>query len=317
MTWAKEIFEDANDVVTFVRNRSLLIAFVKEKSENNKGLKCPAKTRFMSQLIVFRRLLDQRSNLEQLFVSDIGKHVYSKCDKDGKVRFKKVKDLVLGSDFWDDLEYLVHIYEAPGITLRISDGYRHHSLGFIYNSFLSVQTTWKESTLIDKNHKESLLALLTERWAMAHTPLHSVCFMLHPLFHNHTHFGEDAIIADFKTVVKTLFPNSKLGDFVKELDSYKKFNCAEAFENYEIKDDKDLLDYQDPLIFWNYFAEDVPNLKRLATIIMPLFSSSSICETNFSHFDYIFGNKRLRLKSDRANKLIFLYSNSKVQTYNL
>ena len=47
----------------------------------------------------------------------------------------------------------------------------------------------------------------------------------------------------------------------------------------------------------------------LADIVFVILSSSPICETNFRDYKYIMDKRRLRLKPELGEKLIFIYCN--------
>ena len=64
-----------------------------------------------------------------------------------------------------------------------------------------------------------------------------------------------------------------------------------------------------PSIYWKYFGAELFLLKQLAQIVFSVLSSSSICETNFRDYEYIMDKRRLRLRPELAEKLVFVYCN--------
>ena len=67
------------------------------------------------------------------------------------------------------------------------------------------------------------------------------------------------------------------------------------------------------LIYWRYFpVPEVCLFKKLAGLVFSILSSSSKCETNFRDHEYIMDKRRLRLKPQLAEKLIFIYCNKKI-----
>ena len=56
-------------------------------------------------------------------------------------------------------------------------------------------------------------------------------------------------------------------------------------------------------------------LKQLADIVFVVFSSFSICETNFRDYECKMERRKLRLKPELAEKPVFIYCNIKIKTW--
>ena len=74
-----------------------------------------------------------------------------------------------------------------------------------------------------------------------------------------------------------------------ELDVYRLNDDKEGVKPY-LKDDIEPLKLPDPASYWRYFAENMPNLQKLASLIFTILPSSSICETNFRDHEFIYTN---------------------------
>ena len=61
-----------------------------------------------------------------------------------------------------------------------------------------------------------------------------------------------------------------------------------------------------PSIYWKYLGGELFLLKQLAQIVLSVLSSSSICETKFRDYEYIMDKRRLRLRPELAEKLVFV-----------
>ena len=55
-----------------------------------------------------------------------------------------------------------------------------------------------------------------------------------------------------------------------------------------------------------------PELQRVAVRVLSQVVSSSACERNWSHYDFIHDRKRNRLTADRAKDLVFVFSNGRL-----
>ena len=56
-------------------------------------------------------------------------------------------------------------------------------------------------------------------------------------------------------------------------------------------------------------AYEVPALQFVAQRITAMVSSAGACERNWSSYDFIHSKKRNRLHADRANDLVYVFSN--------
>ena len=57
---------------------------------------------------------------------------------------------------------------------------------------------------------------------------------------------------------------------------------------------------------------EVPLLARIAQRLTALVSSAGACERNWSTYDFIHSKKRDRLHPDRANDLVYVFTNSRL-----
>ena len=69
-----------------------------------------------------------------------------------------------------------------------------------------------------------------------------------------------------------------------------------------------------PSIYWKYLGGELFLLKQLAQIVFSVLSSSSICETKFRDYEYIMDKRRLRLRPELAEKLVFVYCNKMMKS---
>jgi hypothetical protein len=69
--------------------------------------------------------------------------------------------------------------------------------------------------------------------------------------------------------------------------------------------------YNDPLDWWRIHYEKFPNIWKLASCILAIPATSAPSERVFSAAANIVNKKRVRLKPDMVDLLIFLKANSK------
>ncbi|CAB4430829.1 unnamed protein product [Rhizophagus irregularis] len=69
----------------------------------------------------------------------------------------------------------------------------------------------------------------------------------------------------------------------------------------------------DPITWWKgNFETSAPELCKVAVRILAIPSSSAASERNWSNFSYIHEKKRNRLTDERVLKLVYIYSNYKL-----
>ena len=70
----------------------------------------------------------------------------------------------------------------------------------------------------------------------------------------------------------------------------------------------------DPIVWWyGNFNDSASELTQMAKRILSIPTSSAASERNWSAFAYIHDKKRNRLTPDRVLKLVYIYSNYKLQ----
>ena len=66
---------------------------------------------------------------------------------------------------------------------------------------------------------------------------------------------------------------------------------------------------KDPITWWSALRNEVPVLSEFAAKLMSIPASSAAAERNWSHFGFVHSLRRNRLTNDRVFKLVYLYSN--------
>ena len=176
-----------------------------------------------------------------------------------------------------------------------------------------------------------------------HTPIHSVGFLLNPLYHAMKPWLHEDVMRDFYLLMAQWdienCNDSTVGATVIELNQYTEYDFAaprSVVEKYlgKIRKPQSIYDMLDswnlhkhdtpgqtttsaapksgiPTIkgFWTVFGVGQPGLQSLATKCIVQSISQSACETNFSDFSYIVSEKRNRLNFETQKKLVYVYCN--------
>ncbi|CAA7039404.1 unnamed protein product [Microthlaspi erraticum] len=173
-------------------------------------------------------------------------------------------------------------------VLRIADGEKIPSLGFIYGEILVAKNSIKEATdQIERNY-EPIIKIIDEKMkGRLDTPLHIAAYFLNPFyFYKNTGIYDMEVMQAFISCVETFY----YGDFDKqnevvnqEVQQYRNksgyFGMPLAQKGCEKNDGK-----FDPGLWWSTYGCETPVLQKLAKRILALTSSSSGCERNWSCF---------------------------------
>ncbi|DBB04928.1 TPA: hypothetical protein ACH3X3_15287 [Trebouxia sp. C0006] len=115
--------------------------------------------------------------------------------------------------------------------------------------------------------------------------------------------------------MKRMFPNSE--DYKAVLSQHTKFTNKEGiYGDADImsltQDDSEhaIPTYQ----FWSEHGHEKPLLAKVAKRVTSMTSSAGACERNWSSFGFIHFKKRNKLSPERANDLVFVFSNLRLMS---
>ncbi|XP_056865143.1 uncharacterized protein LOC108836353 isoform X2 [Raphanus sativus] len=276
------IIDQAKALTIFIyahhKTLSMMRAYIK------RDIVRPGATRFATCFLTLQSLYEKKAQLKSMF----------------------------GSDEWHDCKHSKCVK-----VLRLADGEKVPSLGFIFGEILEAKKSIKEaSDHLEKNYLPVFRIIDEKMKGRLDTPLHMAAY-----FHNPFYFYKEPdiqldveVMEGFIACVETFYH----GDFGKqdlcvnhEVSLYKNksgsFGRALALKGCETKDDK-----FDPGNWWATYGCGAPTLQRLATRILALTSSSSGCERNWSSFEGIHTKRRNRLDVNRLNSLVYVHFNARL-----
>ncbi|CAA7023824.1 unnamed protein product [Microthlaspi erraticum] len=186
----------------------------------------------------------------------------------------------MNNAFWSSMKVVLKVFSPLVKVLRLAHGERIHSLGFIYGEILSAKESIKEATEHAERSYEPILKIVEEKMkSRLDTPLHITAYFLNPFyFYKDPDLYNNEVMQTFIACVETFYHR----DFEKqnlvvnrEVNLYKSksgsFGCTLARKGCEKKDEN-----FDPGNWWATYGCEMPHLRRLATRILALTSSSSV-----------------------------------------
>lgn len=312
-TWVKEVLEQAKTLVKFIRKRQMPLA-VYRKHQSKFSLLLPGKTRFACNFIMIDRLLEARESLEQTvvdpdFIAYANKRSLSVKDK--HLLSKSVRRVVFNEKFWARCQNFRDMVYPIVCALR---------------EFDSKEPSTGKGILIARNLERHLLALSSPpfglpddlartikenfdaRNKMMTTDLMRAAALLNPYLRKDREIMDDSELwAATQRVLRLLTPDeATLDDTRTEFLEYIDWNGV--FADVKMPDQSNLA----PHNWWQMEGCVGKLIAPIAKRILAQTCSSSACERNWSSYSFVHDKKRNRLLPERAEALVYVYTNSKL-----
>ncbi|XP_058210432.1 uncharacterized protein LOC131322890 [Rhododendron vialii] len=308
----KGIIEKAKTFTIYVYAHHNTLAMMR-KYTKKRDIMRPGVTRFATAFLTLQSLMKKKQDLRTMFSSDAwGNSKWAKSAK-GKAAYATVMSMA----FWNGVSLCLKVFAPLVMVLRLVDGDRKPAMGFVYGELKKAKEEIKEAyKQVETNYRPILDVIDVKAKGRLDSALHLTAYFLNPFyFFKDSTIQDDPIIMDGVLVcVEAFFPDDiNVQDEVinRELLKYKNkdggFGRPLAARGCGTNDDS-----YDPVGWWSNYGNHTSNLKRMATRILSLTSSSSGCERNWSTFEGIHTKKRNRLDATRLNNLVYVQFNAKL-----
>lgn len=283
-------------------------------------LKLPCETRFCTNFYTVESLLRNKNAVMETFVCA---PFFEWEGEQPEWTKQKVRDLKIWIDdrhFWDDIGNTYLVMMPVMLALRQLDQ-KMPNLGKVWMAWWTVQMSlespeepsqclvkpWKAP--FNASKRAILAKYVHARWVGAHSPLHSVAFLLDPEYWNmDINEVDEEVIEDFYHVVNHFFEDAD--DHANAVSELTKFKLKEGMFSLEIV--QKMATNQAAWKWWLTNGGSAPTLRRLAVRILAQCSSNSGSERNWSTYNYVHSTIRNRLLSSRAEKLVYMYCNHRL-----
>uniref|UniRef100_A0A1J3GG42 Uncharacterized protein n=1 Tax=Noccaea caerulescens TaxID=107243 RepID=A0A1J3GG42_NOCCA len=164
--------------------------------------------------------------------------------------------------FWSSMTLVLKIFSPLVKVLRLADGEKIPSLGFIYGEILVAKNSIKEATYQMERNYEPIIKIIDEKMkGRLDAPLHIAAYFLNPFyFYKNPGMYDLEVMQAFIACVETFY----YGDFDKqnevvnqEVQQYRNksgyFRLPLAQKGCEKKDDK-----FDPGLWWSTYGCETP-----------------------------------------------------------
>lgn len=311
-SWVKETLEKAKGLVKFIKNRQMPLA-VFRKHETRFSLLMPGKTRFACNFIMIDRLLQVRDSLEQTVVDPQWLSYASKKSlsaRDKLLESRNVRKVVLDDGFWKRCTNFRDMVAPVVYALREFDGKEPctgkalHIVRQLEKHVLTLSTEpFSLPTDLADIAKENFYA----RKKMMTTDLLCAGALLNPyLLHDKELADDTEVWHGCRRVLKTLCAPGTYHDVANEYMAFR-MRSAPFHEMLDPTESK-----CSPFVWWEIEGFVGKLLAPIAKRILAQTVSSSACERNWSSYSFVHDRKRNRLLPERADDLVFVYTNSKL-----
>ncbi|XP_057800348.1 uncharacterized protein LOC131015888 [Salvia miltiorrhiza] len=296
----------AKKVTNFIYNHQWVLYLFRKTAK--KDLLRPAATRFATAYLTLESMLALQQPLQAMFVS----REWQGCAWAKKADGKEVKKVVMNDNtFWPSVVYSIKTTKPLVDVLRIVDGERTPAMGYIYGAMDEAKEKIAMNLEGNVASYKEIWNIIDEKWdTQLHRDLHATGYYLNPRYRWSPNVSTHSEIkSGLYKCLDRLVPNqntySKIDAQLDEYN-YKKglFGIRASLSSYMTRP---------PVIWWDNFGDDVPELKAFAIRVLGLTCSASACERNWSMFNHVHTKKRNRLTTARLNDLVYIMYNRKLK----
>ncbi|KAK3024556.1 hypothetical protein RJ639_043496 [Escallonia herrerae] len=208
---------------------------------------------------------------------------------------KEVAKLVLEDrEFWLKCQHVVKLSEPLVRVLRLTDGDKKPSMGYLYEAIDKAKETIKSNLKNRLSFYMPVLRVIDARWdKQLSSPLHSAgCFLNPRIFFKPSFKKQKEVTRGLLSTTTALVPDDYMQDLISsQLEEYKQatsdFGMPIAVRQHE---------KLNMVAWWEKFGNNCPNLQKFAIRVLSQCTSATRCERNWSVFEFIHSKKRNRLE---------------------
>ncbi|XP_076914925.1 uncharacterized protein LOC143574094 [Bidens hawaiensis] len=246
-------------------------------------------------------------------------------DENGRTSEGNVPKTINDDLFWEDVENILAITKPVYLLIKFCDG-EGPRMGEIYEKMDNMVGEIKDIMMENKflSYFPEINKIVVARWNKMTIHLHCLGFALSPKFYDKYYLEKLAPGGERRTT-----PNNDKEVTLGVMEAFKRISENEAerqvlqqlFATFHMK--KELYSraatqadvvIMDAIDWWATYGSETPELAEEAKKVFSQPISSSSAESNWSTYSYIHSVKRNRLNSKRADNLLFIHSNIRLQS---
>ena len=155
--------------------------------------------------------------------------------------------------------------------------------------------------------KAEVRRLLRKRWDDSSNSLHCAAFALEPEFQDKKFNAE--VMRGLREVCKVVLGDTNAAKLA--MLGHAAFVGKEG--DFGDPMDRAMRDGMPAHQWWVMHGGEYPELQKVAIRVTAMVSSAGACERIWSAFDFVHSKKRNRLDTDRAQDLVYVFTNKRLQ----
>ncbi|KAJ9567783.1 hypothetical protein OSB04_003749 [Centaurea solstitialis] len=248
-----------------------------------------------------------------------------KGDENTKNIASQVVDTIRDDNFWDDIGSVLAITKPIFLLIKFCDG-EGSKICEIYermdNMMGEIKDVMKDNEYA--SYYSQVEKIVLARWEKMTIPLHCLGFALNPRFYDKNYLSKMApggiprkvpnqdveVVSGVMATFDKVSENEEEGRVLR--DQFARFHMKKGI--YSMAATQADAVTMDPIDWWSTYGSETSELAEVAKKVLSQPISSSSAERNWSTYSYIHNVKRNRLNSKRADKLVFIHSNIRLQS---
>ncbi|CAN6566518.1 unnamed protein product [Malus baccata var. baccata] len=240
----KGVIDKAKAFTIFIYAHHKTLALMRKHTKKRDIIR-PGVTRFATSFLTLQSLMDKKKDLKVMVASE----EWEQCKHVKTTKGKVAYATVLSSHFWSGVLLCLKVFEPLFKVLRMVDGDKKPSMGFLYGELQKAKMGIKETFKNNEANYQPILQIIDEKAReRLDSPLHLAGYLLNPyyFFKNQSIQHDPIVMEGIFTCVEKFFPdNYEVQNQVINVEMHKyrvkeggfgrhlaELGCAENDENY-------------------------------------------------------------------------------------
>jgi hypothetical protein len=200
----KAIIEKAKAFTIFVYAHHKTLALMR-KFTKKRDIVRPGVTRFATSFLTLQSLMEKKNELRAMVASD----AWDQCKHSKSVKGKRAYSTALSSSFWNGVTLCLKVFAPLVKVLRLVDGDKKPSMGFVYGELLQAKEEIKEAFKHQEANYRPILDIIDAKARdRLDSPLHVAAYLLNPyyFFKDQSIQYDPLVMEEIFTCVEKFFP---------------------------------------------------------------------------------------------------------------
>lgn len=273
-------------------------------NQNLEGGSDRLSVKFAPSFCIVQRIFQLKQQLQEL-VNNEGWKEWKISNPDDILN---IEAAILGDDFWSDAYLLLQLFE-PFVRLIATLNVDKLVMGDVCD--------WRVQALeavrtkgINEGTLNQLEELIENRWDVLFCPLHAAGYILNPRYFGKGQTKDKVVMRGWKaTLERYESEGANRRGLREQLSSYWRLEGSLGDE-----DAVDSRDKMDPVVWWENFGFETPQLQTLAIKVLSQVSSIAMCQEVWHGYDFPGPETSNRLGVERVEDLVFVRNNLRLNS---